>query len=65
MPPLKAWETSPMHSLFRAILLVAMVLVVCNAATVGHTVEIPALPAAPVVDLAGIIDNSAESKLNR
>jgi len=54
-----------MHSLFRAILLGAIVLFVCTAATAGHTVEIPALPAAPVVDLAGIIDNDAESKLNR
>ena len=54
-----------MHSQFRIILLGAIVLLVCNAATVGHTVEIPALPAAPVVDLAGIIDSGAESKLNR
>ena len=54
-----------MHSLFRAILLWVIVLVVCSAATVGHSVEIPVLPAAPVVDLAGIIDNDAESKLNR
>ena len=54
-----------MHSLFRAILLWVIVLVVCSAATIGHSVEIPVLPAAPVVDLAGIIDNDAESKLNR
>jgi len=54
-----------MHSLFRAILLGVIVLVVCSAATVGHSVEIPVLPAAPVVDLAGIIDNDVESKLNR
>jgi len=54
-----------MHSLFRAILLAAIVSSVCSAATVGHSVEIPVLPAAPVVDLAGIIDNGAESQLNR
>lgn len=54
-----------MYSLFRAILLGVIVLFVCGAATVGHSVEIPVLPAAPVVDLAGIIDNDAESKLNR
>lgn len=54
-----------MYSLFRAILLGVIVLFVCSAATVGHSVEIPVLPAAPVVDLAGIIDNDAESKLNR
>ena len=54
-----------MCSLFRPVLLGVIVLFVCSAATVGHSVEIPMLPAAPVVDLAGIIDNDAESKLNR
>ena len=54
-----------MRSLFRPVLLGVIVLFVCSAATVGHSVEIPMLPAAPVVDLAGIIDNDAESKLNR
>jgi uncharacterized protein len=34
-------------------------------ASVGHSAEIPALPTAPVVDLAGIIDTNAETKLNR
>ena len=54
-----------MYSLFRAIRLGVIVLFVCSAATVAHSVEIPVLPAAPVVDLAGIIDNDTESKLNR
>ena len=65
MRPLKNWERSPMRSLFRPILLWAFVLLVFSAAAVGHALEIPALPAAPVVDLAGIIDNGAEAKLNR
>jgi uncharacterized protein len=54
-----------MQSLFRAILLAALGLYACGAASVGHSAEIPALPAAPVVDLAGIIDTRAEAKLNR
>lgn len=54
-----------MHSLFRAILLGALGLYACCAANVVHSTEIPVLPDAPVVDLAGIIDNNAESKLNR
>ncbi|MEE4265035.1 MAG: TPM domain-containing protein [Desulfobacteraceae bacterium] len=54
-----------MHLLFRAILLGALGLCACCVATAGHSTEIPALPDAPVVDLAGIIDNNAESKLNR
>ncbi len=36
-----------------------------GAASVVYAVEIPALPLAPVVDLAGIIDNSVKTKLNR
>jgi uncharacterized protein len=54
-----------MQSLFRTILLAAFWLYACGAATVGHSAKIPALPAAPVVDLAGIIDTNAETKLNR
>jgi uncharacterized protein len=65
MQPLKIWETSPMRSLFRVILLQAFVLLVCSAETVGHAVEIPALPVTPVIDLAGIIADGAETKLNR
>jgi uncharacterized protein len=62
---LKSWETLSMCSLFKTVLLGAIVLLICSAASVGHSVEIPALPANPVVDLAGIIDNDTESKLNR
>ena len=54
-----------MKLLFRAILLAAFGLYACSVAAVGHSAEIPAMPAAPVVDLAGIIDNHAETKLNR
>jgi uncharacterized protein len=49
----------------RPILTLALVLLVFSAAAVGHALEIPALPAAPVVDLAGIVDSGAETKLNR
>jgi uncharacterized protein len=42
-----------------------MVLLVFGAATIGDASEIPARPPDPVVDLAGIIDNSAATKLNR
>jgi uncharacterized protein len=41
------------------------VLVVCSVATVGLTTDIPAAPPTPVVDLAGIIETDAETKLNR
>jgi len=54
-----------MRSLFRTILLWFFVLFVPGAVAVGHALEVPALPATPVVDLAGIIDNSVETKLNR
>lgn len=54
-----------MRSLFRSILLWVFVLLVPGTAAVGHALEVPALPAAPVVDLAAIIDDSVETKLNR
>ena len=54
-----------MRSKFRSIFLGALALFVCSAAAVGHSAEIPALPAAPVVDLAGIIDKATETRLNR
>ena len=54
-----------MRSLFRSIFLGALGLFVCNAAAVCYSADIPALPAAPVVDLAGIIDNATETRLNR
>jgi uncharacterized protein len=44
-------------------------LVIClwisSAASVGNAVDIPVLPPAPVVDLAGVIDNSVKTKINR
>ena len=54
-----------MHSLYRATLVGVLVLVVCSVATVGLTTDIPAAPPTPVVDLAGIIETDAETKLNR
>jgi uncharacterized protein len=35
-----------------------------STAAVGHAAEVPALPPDPVVDLAGIIDDSIQTKLN-
>ena len=54
-----------MKSTVRRIQLWFFVLLFIAAAAVGHAREVPALPAAPVVDLAGIIDNATEAKLNR
>ena len=54
-----------MKSTVRWIQLWFFVLLLIAATAVGHAREIPALPAAPVVDLAGIIDNDTEAKLNR
>jgi uncharacterized protein len=54
-----------MRSLFRSIFLGVLGLFIYSATAVGYSAEIPALPAAPVVDLAGIIDNGTEIKLNR
>ena len=54
-----------MHLPFRSILLAALALFVCSIPAVGLAAEIPALPAAPVVDLAGIIDKATETRLNQ
>jgi len=43
----------------------ALLLLIFGTASVGHAVEVPALPPDPVVDLAGIIDDSVKTKLNR
>lgn len=43
----------------------SFVLFLFNAASVGYTVEVPAIPSNPVVDIAGIIDNAAETKINQ
>ena len=54
-----------MHSRFRAILIGALALFVCSVPVVGPSAEIPTLPSAPVVDLAGIVDNATETRLNQ
>ena len=43
----------------------AIWLLLFSAASVVYAVDIPVLPPAPVVDLAGIIDNSVKTKINR
>jgi len=43
----------------------AVWVLVLNGASALYAVDIPRLPPAPVVDLAGIIDNSVETKINR
>jgi uncharacterized protein len=42
-----------------------LLILIFNTASTGHAVEIPPLPPNPVVDLAGIIDDSVQTKLNR
>ena len=42
-----------------------LLILIINTASAGHAVEIPPLPPDPVVDLAGIIDDSVQTKLNR
>jgi uncharacterized protein len=54
-----------MRSIFRLFLSWAFILLVFGTATAGDPSEIPALPSDPVVDIAGIIDNNIETKLNR
>lgn len=54
-----------MQSMSRPLLIWTMVLLVFGGASVGDAQKIPTLPTDPVVDLAGIIDNNAETKLNR
>ena len=54
-----------MRSISKPIIAWAFMLLVFSAAAAGHALEIPSLPAAPVVDLAGIVDSGAEAKLNR
>ena len=49
----------------KSIIFVALVLLFCVAAPPGFSIEIPAMPANPVVDLAGIIDEAVENKINR
>ena len=54
-----------MHSRFRPIVLGTLALFFFSIPAVGLAAEIPALPSAPVVDLAGIIDKATETRLNR
>ena len=54
-----------MRSIFRLFLSWAFILLVFGTATAGDPSEIPAIPSDPVVDIAGIIDNNIETKLNR
>lgn len=54
-----------MRSLFRLLLSWTFMLLVFGTATAGDPSGIPAIPSNPVVDLAGIIDNNVETKLNR
>ena len=54
-----------MRSIFRLFLSWAFILLIFGMATAGDPSEIPALPSDPVVDIAGIIDNNIETKLNR
>ncbi len=42
-----------------------LLLLLFTAASAVHAVEIPPLPPGPVVDLAGIIDDSVRAKLDR
>jgi uncharacterized protein len=54
-----------MRSPVRSIRLWVFVLLVVSAAAVSYAQQVPALPPAPVVDLAGIVDSDFENKLNR
>ena len=48
----------------KSIIIIAFVLFIFVAAPTGYSAEIPAMPANPVVDLAGIIDEAVETKIN-
>ncbi len=50
---------------YKSILLLALVLFVLSTIPTGFAAEIPQRPANPVVDLAGIIDEAVETKINR
>ena len=49
----------------KSIIFLAFVLFIFITAPAGLAAEIPAIPANPVVDLAGIFDEAAETKINR
>jgi uncharacterized protein len=49
----------------KSFFLLALVFFVLNTSPAGFAAEIPQRPANPVVDLAGIIDEAVETKINR
>lgn len=53
------WKIKP------AIYFTLLILLIFSTTAASHAVEIPALPPNPVVDLAGIINDSVKTKLNR
>ena len=53
-----------MHLKCKSILRFALVLFVLNTTLAGFAAEIPQKPANPVVDLAGVIDDTVEAKIN-
>lgn len=50
---------------YKSIILIALVLLIFVAVPDGFGAGIPAMPENPVVDLAGIIDEAVETKINR
>ena len=64
MPPPKNWEILPMKfknspAVFLATLLLCLLVVPCS-----HAISVPERPLTYVIDLAGIVDGSTESRLN-
>jgi uncharacterized protein len=49
----------------KSIIALAFVLFIFTTTPAGFAADIPAIPANPVVDLAGIIDDAVETKINR
>ena len=54
-----------MLSKIKASVILAWMLFIFSVASVGYAIEVPALPPNPVVDLAGIIDDTVETEINR
>ncbi len=49
----------------KSIIFFAFLLLIFTTTPVGFAAEIPLIPANPVIDLAGIIDDAVETKINR
>ncbi len=49
----------------KSIIILALVLLIFTTAPAGFAAEIPLIPANPVIDLAGIINDDVETKINR